>query len=113
MLVWSWGLAIRDIVRTIEQVHLVSTLSHITIRRQGLLRRRDIALPLGGLVVTSDDTSILLRAEDDEVLLSCPPGPARAQVLQNLQQSIARADQDPFTQPEVPRPLAEMLGQKP
>ena len=79
---------------------------------QGLLRRRRIELPLEGLRITSDDATILLRTEDEEVYLNCPEGLAREKLLQNLRQSIARAEQDPFTQPEVPQNLAEMLGQE-
>lgn len=111
-IVWSWGLAMRDIVRSAGRFSLVSTLSRLTIQHQGLLRRRNIELQLDGLRVTSDDTTIRLHTEDDAFLLSCPAGLARDQLLENLQQSIERAEQDPFSQPELPQPLAEMLGQK-
>merc|ERR1712185_562379 len=81
----------RDIVRTAERVHLVSTLSRVTIQRQGLLRRRRIELPLEGLRITSDDATILLRTEDEEVYLNCPEGLAREKLLQNLGQSMIRS----------------------
>ena len=110
---WTWSQALRSILLMLEKIRLISSFDHLTIKRQGLFLRRDIDLPISGLEVTADETAIVLRSGDEDLTLNCPPSPERARLLENLSQSIQRAENDPVSQPELPKALAEMLGETP
>ena len=109
---WTWSKALQTILMMIEKIKLSSTFDRLIIKRKGLFLQRDIELPISGLEVTADESSIFLTSGNEDIALSCPPGPEREQLLANLSQCIERAEHDPVSQPEVPKALAEMMGQK-
>ena len=110
--VWKWLQALRTMLLMNESFSLDSSFERLTIKRKGLLLQRDIELPISGLELTVDETTIHLRSGDEDVAMHCPPSPERERLLDNLDQSIQRAEHDPVTQPEVPEAIAEMIGQK-
>ena len=109
---WKWLQALKPILLMNERFSLDSTFERIIIKRQRLLLQQEIELPTAGLKVHADETTLTLRAGDEEVAMYCPPGPERERLIENLTQSIQRAELDPVSQPEIPEAISEMLGQK-
>lgn len=110
--VWKWLQALGELLRMNEAISLGSTFERLTIKRKGLFLQRDTELLTAGLELTVDDTTIHLRSGGEDVTMHCPPSPEREHLIDNLNQSIHRADRDPVTQPEVPQAIVEMMGQK-
>lgn len=115
--VWSypvlkWVQALGRILTMNQRYSVESTLDRLTIKHNGLFLQRDIELPISGLELNVDDTTIHLRSGEEGVAMICPPSPERERLTDNIKQSIHRAALDPFSQPEVPQAIAEMIGQE-
>ena len=59
---WQWLSALRTIRRTMARVTLTSTFDRLTIHQRDLFVEREVELPIAGLTVSADETSLHLDA---------------------------------------------------